>query len=114
MATFNDLNKRLVDARNRRAVLQMLVEHIDNNFLPTGPAKAERVLLNDERVPVPEAMFEAVVADTLAAEIQQLEQEIARIVSSELAQKSEKKPETEPEKPAEKKTKKSHKAQEAA
>ena len=109
MATFNELSQRLVDAKNRKAVLQMLVEHIDDDFLPTGPAKAAKVLLNDERIPVPQAMFEAVIADTLAAEIQQLDQEIANISGSELAKKAEKKPEPEP-----KKAKKPHKNQEAA
>jgi len=104
MATFTELHARLVDARNRKAVLQMLVEHIDDNFLPTGPAKAERVLLNDERIPVPQAMFEAVIADTLDAEIKQLDQEIVRVTNTELAQKGAA-PKAEPEK----KTKKSHK-----
>jgi hypothetical protein len=108
MATFTELHERLVAARNRKAVLQMLVEHIDNNFIPSGPAKAERVLLNDDRLAVPQEMFEAVIADTLDAEIEQLNQEITRITNTELAQKTAT-PKAEPEK----KTKKSHKNQEA-
>lgn len=82
--TFADLQQRLTNAKRRKAVLLMLVEHIDAHFLPRGGDEAEQKLLDEDNLPVPVELLEAVASDTLTAEVQQLDQEINQILGSNL------------------------------
>lgn len=82
--TFSELQSRLTTAKQRKAILLMLVEHIDEHFLPQGGAEAEQKLIDDDKLVVPVEIFEAVCADTLTAEVQQLDAEINQIMSSNL------------------------------
>jgi hypothetical protein len=83
--TFSELQQRLSDAKNRKAILLKLVEYVDENFLPNGGGEPKMLLLTDDKIPVPTEMFEAVVADTLTAEIQQVDQLMTTILASPLA-----------------------------
>jgi hypothetical protein len=84
LPTFTELTKSLSDAKHRRAILLHLVEHIDSTFRPVAGEAPERFLLDDDKLPVPAETFDSVVQDTLLAEVQQLDQEIARITNFEL------------------------------
>jgi hypothetical protein len=82
--TFSELQSRLTAAKQRKSILLMLIEHVDEHFLPQGGAEPEKKLLDDDKLVVPVEMFEAVAADTLTAEVQQLDAEINQIMSSNL------------------------------
>lgn len=84
MPTFTELTQRLQDARFRRAILLHLTEHIDETFRPHAGEKPEKMLLTDEKTPVPVSMFDSVVEDTLLAEVKQLDQVIAEITGMSL------------------------------
>jgi hypothetical protein len=84
MATFEQLQHRLHQARYRKAILSHLIEYIDENFLPKGGTDPAKALLTDEQMKVPSEVFESVAADTLSAEVQQLDAEINQIQGTEL------------------------------
>lgn len=86
MPTFNELQQRMSNAKFRKTILTYLVEHIDKTFVPASEGSTANVLLTDDQVKVPVEMFEAVIADTLSPEIQQIDQEIAHINGTELVQ----------------------------
>lgn len=98
MSTFNELSKRLSDAKFRKAVLVALIEHIDENFCPVGDSGPKSLLLTDEKLPVPVEMFESVVSDILSAEVEALDAEIAQINTTQLAPAKKKDAEPKPSK----------------
>ena len=81
MPTFQELQSRLKVAKDRKAILIYLLEHIDSTFLPVAGAVPSRLLLTDDKLPVPVEAFETLQSDTLSAEVQQLDQEIANILA---------------------------------
>jgi hypothetical protein len=83
--TFSELQNRLSDAKFRKAILLKLIEHIDENFLPNGGGEPKMLLLTDDKIPVPVAMFEAVVEDTLNAEVKQVDQVMNNIMTAPIA-----------------------------
>jgi hypothetical protein len=84
MASFNELSTRLQQARYRKTILSHLIEHIDEVFMAHGGDSPKNFLLTDEKLSVPQDMFESVSTDILAAEIQQLDQEINNVLETEL------------------------------
>jgi hypothetical protein len=84
MPTFSELQQQLTQAKQRKAILLMLIEYIDENFLPKGGQDPEQKLLDEDRLPVPLELLEAVAADTLTAEVAQLDAQINQIISSNL------------------------------
>lgn len=85
MPTFQELNARVTAAKNRKTILLYIMEHFDENFLPIGSMEPKQKLLTDEKIVVPVQAFEDFMADTLSAEVQQLDQEIATILASNVA-----------------------------
>ena len=72
MPTFSDLQKNLLEARGRRAVLMHLADLLESEFLPPNPqAQPKRMLLMDDKMPVPQDIFDSVVEELLkeAAEL---------------------------------------------
>lgn len=86
MSTFQELQDRLVAAKNRKAILLRLIEYVDTNFCPVAGKEPEFKLLNDEKVPVPVDAFESTIADILSPEVQALDHEIAQIMGSALTE----------------------------
>lgn len=84
MPTFNELQEHLAQARFRKAILLNLIEYIDENFCPSGGQQPQKTLLTDERLPVPVEIFEAIAADTLTAEVEQLDHAITQILNSQI------------------------------
>lgn len=89
MSTFREVHDQLMQARCRKAILVYLIEHIDENFIAPGGGQARLSILTDDKQRVPPEMFEAVVADTLNAELAALEEEVSRILSTQVEEKKE-------------------------
>lgn len=84
MSTFNEMHSRLQQARYRKAILMHLIEYVDESFLHQAGTDPKHMLLTEDQQRVPAELFESVVADTLGAELQQLDAEIHQILGSEL------------------------------
>lgn len=85
MPTFNELMNEYQGAKNKKCVLMYLVEYLDTNFRTNAGAEPKQKLLNDDKIPVPESSIEAVVAEILTAELEQLTARIAQIEQSNIA-----------------------------
>lgn len=86
MPTFQELMKRVVDAKHRKAIITKLVEYLDENFCPQGSEQPKMTLLDDDLVRVPVEMFEAVISDTLTPELEQLDAIIAQANATEMVE----------------------------
>lgn len=96
MSTFQELQGKLSTAKYRKAILEYVVNHLDGEFRPSAAGPAKKKILTEERVEVPQGVFEAEVA-FLMEDIEELNKEIALIMASTLAPKppeGEKTPET--------------------
>jgi hypothetical protein len=85
MSTFGELQTRLTAAKQKKIVLQHLIDHLDTNFVPSGGNKPKNFLLDEQKVPLPSSAFESVIADLLLAESQELDQEIHTILQATVA-----------------------------
>jgi len=85
MATFQELQGQLTVAKQKRAVIQYLIEHIDGNFRPIAGGEPKNKLMTDEKVPVPHTIFEAVVSELLLRADGDLEATVTSILSSSIA-----------------------------
>lgn len=66
MPTFADLQKNLVEARGRRTVLMYLANLLESDFLPpSADSQPKRLLIMDDKVPVPKDVIDTVVEDLL-------------------------------------------------
>ena len=63
MSTFEEVHKRFLSLKFRRAVLRHLIEHLDENFRSVAGQPAKKVLLTEEKVAVPEETFESLAAE---------------------------------------------------
>lgn len=61
--TFKEIQKQLKEAKNERSVMQHLLDHLDSEFGGSNPRK---VLLGEDKLPIPPEAFEAVASDLLA------------------------------------------------
>lgn len=86
MTTFQAFQRRLTEAKNKIIVLQHLIEHIDEEFRPSpitgnpNKPRAQKVLVTDDKVPVPAEAFETVVNDLMSL-LTASEVEVNRILS---------------------------------
>lgn len=80
--SFTEIQRRLQNAKHRKCILLMLIEHIDSNFLPAGGTEPKQKLLDDNKTPVPVETFEAIASDTLNAEVEQLDAQISQIMNA--------------------------------
>ena len=84
MSTFAELQTKLMASKNRRSVLMHIADLIEGEFLsPTPEAQPKRLLLNEEKVPVPQAAFNEVVEGILK-EVEELDESIQQILQSTL------------------------------
>lgn len=84
MQTFSQLQTKLNAAQNRKRVLMHLADLIEGEFISANPeAQPKRLLLSDEKVPVPQAAFSDVV-DSLLKEVAELDETIETILQSTL------------------------------
>jgi len=85
MTTFFDLQNQIADAKFKKSVLLHLIEYLDANFRSVAGAAAAKILLTDDKLPVPPQTFEAITTDVLLAEAQAIEEDINRIMNASLA-----------------------------
>ena len=88
--TFQELQQRLSSVKNRKVILQHIIEHIDANFRPIAGESPKKILLTEEKTGVPAQAFEDVVSELLQ-EVAQAEEEIKNILGAPLAPSSTKK-----------------------
>ncbi len=81
MATFQEVQARLQLAKNRRTILVHLMDYLDTNFRQSAGEKAKKILLNDDKVPIPEQDIEFVLSGLLMSNTLELEQEVDNILS---------------------------------
>lgn len=84
MSTFQELQAQLTAAKFKRTVVQYLIEHIDSNFRPIAGGEPKNKLMTDEKVPVPPAIFEAVVSEVLLQVDGELEARMTEILASSI------------------------------
>lgn len=80
MPTFQELQKQVVDAQNRKEVLAHIVEYLEENFRSNGKPAIKRLLKEDKTI-VPESTIEDVVQD-LMSEVKVLDVEMSKILAS--------------------------------
>jgi hypothetical protein len=105
VSTFHELQQKLSMAKQRKAILEYVVEHLSAEFQPAAGQPPKKTLLTDERVQVSQEALEAEIQYMLE-DIQGLSQEVAGIMASTLAPPTVQ-PVQDPPAPVEKKTKKS-------
>lgn len=84
MSTFQELQALVADKKNRLVVLRHLIEYIDENFRSVAGGDSKNKLLNDEKIPVSESVFESVVNDVLLDESKALHEELNQILSTQM------------------------------
>jgi hypothetical protein len=84
MPTFSELHEKLLAAKNRRLVLLHIADLIEGEFLSHNPeSRPKRLLLNEDKVPVPQTAFDEVV-ESILKEVQELDKHIQQILQSTL------------------------------
>lgn len=83
MPTFAELHTGLIEKKNKIAVLRHLSEYLEDTFITIADARSPKLLLNDDRLPVPTSKFEE-ISESMLKEIAQLEEEIGTIMSATL------------------------------
>jgi len=86
MSTFQELQAAMTTAKFKRSVVQHLIEYIDTNFRPIAGEEAKNKLMTDEKLPVPPAIFEAVVSEVLVRVDGELEAQMAEIMGSSISE----------------------------
>jgi hypothetical protein len=61
MPTFAEYQAAVNDLRYQREILQHVMEHLDESFMPKLDAKPARVLLTEDRLPVPQESFDKIL-----------------------------------------------------
>jgi hypothetical protein len=84
MPTFKELSEQLAAVKLKRTVIQHLIEYIDTNFRPIAGGESKSKLLTEDKVPVPPAIFEAVVSEVLLQVDGELETLMTSILDSSI------------------------------
>ena len=71
MPTVGEMIDRLKEQKNKKALLEHLIEYVDNNFRSQAGRESEKKLLNDDKLPVTEEAIEAVVTDVLSQSLEE-------------------------------------------
>jgi len=83
MPTFDELRSIVTENRRSRAIIQHLIDHIDETFRPTAGGDPKMVLLTDDKEKVPYSSFEEVIDFFLVPHMRTLEQEAATVTGTE-------------------------------
>lgn len=84
MATFAELQQKIASAKFKKTVLSHLIEYVDERFRASGGEEPKSCLLTDERVAVPQDVFESVVTGLLLKTSKDLDEEISAILGTTL------------------------------
>jgi hypothetical protein len=103
MSTFQELAKRHADAKFKKTALLHLIDYLDENFRASAGKDPKFTLTTDDKLPVPQEIFENITNDILLKIAQALENEINQIQSVTLAGKAEEKQQKPTEKTQEEK-----------
>lgn len=85
MPTFSELSQQLSVLKNKKTVVEHLVQYIDTNFMPQAGQQPTKTLLNDDKLPVPQDVIETVVTSVLVAELNDINERITAINNTNLA-----------------------------
>ena len=62
MATFKELQEQVRTLEFQKLVFDHLADHLENSFRSKAMEKPSKVLLNEEKVPVPDSIFESIIS----------------------------------------------------
>lgn len=80
MSTFKELQQRLMTAKFKSAVYQHLVDYLEAEFRPLSGADAKKVLMTDDKVRVPDEIFEQIVGEVCGG-LENVKREVEQILS---------------------------------
>ncbi len=83
MNTFRELQQKFTTASFRAAIYTQLINHIESEFRSVAGNQPKKVLMTDEKIKVPDDMFEQVVKE-LHIEFEAVNKEIEQIMSSQI------------------------------
>lgn len=63
MSTFKELQQKLTSAKSKKVIYQHLVDYLETTFRPVAGGPPKKVLLTDDKVPVPDEFVEQVVKE---------------------------------------------------
>lgn len=84
MPSFAELQQSLNDAKRRQFIAEHLIEYIDENFRAADSEEPKNMLLDDNKIPVPEVALESFVNEVLLPIATECKEEAARIVNLEV------------------------------
>jgi hypothetical protein len=65
MSTFGELYKQMRVQKGKKAILRMLIETLDGDFLQALDGKPKKILLTDEKLPVEPEVIDLVIQDLI-------------------------------------------------
>lgn len=84
MSTFAELQKNLLEARGRKAMLEFLADLLEADFLaPNAEAQPRKLILMEDKVPVPASIIDTLASDLLK-EVAELDEQIVSIMNATL------------------------------
>lgn len=83
MATFREIQEKVLKSQNRREILNYLVSHIEETFRPNGGV-AKSSLLKEDHTTVQDDAFEEVVSELLK-EINSLDESLKKMLDAEVS-----------------------------
>lgn len=81
MNTFKELQDRLNLSKTKSTILEHLVAYLEDQFRPTPGGTVKKVLVTEEKIPVPDSAYEDVTIDLLRG-IQMMRDEMQSILAS--------------------------------
>lgn len=84
MSTFKELQDRLQSVRFKSTIYQHLIDHLETEFRPISGGSAKKVLMTEDKIKVPDDLFEQVIGD-LYIDLQDVDAEANQIMSQPVA-----------------------------
>lgn len=81
MSTFKEFQQRLMAAKFKTVVYQHLVDYLEGEFRPVSGGKPKKVLLTDDKLPVPDETIDGVVKELFGG-LTNLSQEMDQILTA--------------------------------
>lgn len=77
--TFKELTSKTTELKQKKEVLQYLVEHLDESFFSVSGARPLKTMLSNDKLPIPETIFESIITDILVVNIASLTTELSAV-----------------------------------
>src|SRR3954464_11774523 len=84
MSTFHELQQKLTKLKYRKAIVDYMIQHFDEEFRPSSSGPAKKRILTEDKIPVPDDVFEE-EASFLTEDLKGIDEEIEAILVSTIA-----------------------------